>query len=144
MSLVACIFRKPLAFTHFSPSIMTITFSVSHSPFIHVFPLLLFSNHESECHSPACILGIETTGKYLNNFTAYNTRWTMPSNESGGVLNMWFSWNYADVHFVSIDTSTDFPNAPEGKTGKFDLTISIELIVRKDHEPSSNYLYTSL
>jgi hypothetical protein len=41
----------------------------------------------------------------------------MPSNESGGVLNMWFSWNYADVHFVSIDTSTDFPNAPEGKTG---------------------------
>ena len=68
----------------------------------------------------------------------------MPSNESGGVLNMWFSWNYADVHFVSIDTSTDFPNAPEGKTGKFYLTISIELIVRKDHEPSSNYLYTSL
>ena len=41
----------------------------------------------------------------------------MPSNESGGVLNMWFSWNYADVHFVSIDTSTDFPNAPEGTTG---------------------------
>jgi len=51
----------------------------------------------------------------------------MPSNESGGVLNMWFSWNYADVHFVSIDTSTDFPNAPEGKTGKFDLTISVYL-----------------
>lgn len=55
----------------------------------------------------------------------------MPSNESGGVLNMWFSWNYADVHFVSIDTSTDFPNAPEGKTGKFYLTIFIDLFVRK-------------
>ena len=38
----------------------------------------------------------------------------MPSKESGGVANMWYSWNYADVHFVSIDTSTDFPDAPEG------------------------------
>ena len=41
----------------------------------------------------------------------------MPGAESGGVLAMWFSYDYADVHFVSIDTSTDFPDAPEGETG---------------------------
>jgi len=41
----------------------------------------------------------------------------MPGPESGGVLAMWHSWDYANVHFVSIDTSTDFQDAPEGTTG---------------------------
>jgi hypothetical protein len=36
---------------------------------------------------------------------------------------MWYSWDYADVHFVSIDTSTDFPGAPEGETGDSHLPI---------------------
>jgi len=74
-------------------------------------------NHESECHSPACIIDLDGLGKYLNNFTAYNARWAMPSVESNGVLNMWYSWDLGSVHYVSIDTSTDFPNAPEGTTG---------------------------
>jgi hypothetical protein len=53
----------------------------------------------------------------------------MPSKESGGVENMWyryglrvlsisilsmpFSFDYGAVHFISIDTSTDFVDAPE-------------------------------
>jgi len=42
----------------------------------------------------------------------------MPSVESGGVANMWFSWDLgSDIHFTNLDTSTDFPNAPEGQTG---------------------------
>ena len=28
-----------------------------------------------------------------------------------------YSFDYGRMHFVSIDTSTDFPGAPEGKTG---------------------------
>lgn len=28
---------------------------------------------------------------------------------------MWYSFNYGIAHFVSIDTETDFPGAPEEK-----------------------------
>lgn len=74
-------------------------------------------NHESECHSPYCILNLETHGLPLSNFTAYNNRFSMPAEESNGVLNMWYSWDYGNVHFVSIDTETDFPGAPEDGHG---------------------------
>jgi hypothetical protein len=74
-------------------------------------------NHESECHSPSCVLHYERYGKTRSNFTAYNQRWAMPSPESGGVANMWYSWDYGSAHFVSIDTSTDFEGAPEGEKG---------------------------
>lgn len=72
-------------------------------------------NHESECHSPDCLLSWR--GHALRNFTAYNSRWHMPSMESGGALSMWYSWNYGPVHFVSINTETDFPSADERETG---------------------------
>lgn len=69
-------------------------------------------NHEAECHSPACLFTQERR-ESLRNFTAYNHRFRMPSPESGGVLNMWHSFNYGPVHFISIDTETAFPGAPE-------------------------------
>lgn len=71
-------------------------------------------NHEAECHSPACLLVKERREK-LSNFTAYNERFHMPSEESGGVLNMHYSWNYKNVHFISIDTETGYKGAPEAK-----------------------------
>jgi len=37
----------------------------------------------------------------------------MPSEESEGVLNMYYSFNYANVHFISLDTETGFPGAAE-------------------------------
>jgi hypothetical protein len=37
----------------------------------------------------------------------------MPGNESGGVGNFWYSFDYGLAHFVSIDGETDFPNSPE-------------------------------
>jgi phosphodiesterase/alkaline phosphatase D-like protein len=46
-------------------------------------------NHESECHIDQCLLQSEKYGKKLNNFTAFNKRWHMPSATSGGALNMW-------------------------------------------------------
>ena len=73
-------------------------------------------NHESECHSPACI----TSSLYresLRNFSAYNTRWRMPFASSNGTSNMWYSWNAGLVHFVSLDTETDFPGAAEATHG---------------------------
>jgi hypothetical protein len=36
----------------------------------------------------------------------------MPSAQSGGTKNMWYSFDYGAVHFTSIDTETDF----EGST----------------------------
>merc|ERR1712100_51834 len=43
-------------------------------------------NHESECHSPACLVSSDIKHS-LANFSAYNARWSMPSKESGGVSN---------------------------------------------------------
>jgi hypothetical protein len=48
------------------------------------------------------------------NFTAFDTRFKMPAD---GVRNMWFSAQVGPVHFVSIDTETDFPGAPESFLG---------------------------
>lgn len=74
-------------------------------------------NHESECHSPNCILSGHA--KKLANFTAYNARYHMPSAESGGHEKsaMWYSWNYANVHFVSVNSETDWDGAEEHDTG---------------------------
>lgn len=47
------------------------------------------------------------------NFTAFDARFRMPSARSGGVRNMWFSIDVGGVHFVSINTETDFPHAAE-------------------------------
>lgn len=73
-------------------------------------------NHESECHSPACVVD-PFLGRSLMNFTAYNHRWHMPSGSCAGRANMWYSFNVGPVHFVSLNTETDFPGAEESKTG---------------------------
>lgn len=74
-------------------------------------------NHEAECHSAPCVLS--SKGKLLSNFSAYNARWHMPSPESGGRLGsaMWYSWNYGPVHFVSINTETDWNGSEEEDVG---------------------------
>ena len=38
----------------------------------------------------------------------------MPARESGAVNNMWYSFDYAQVHFISIDTEVSFTDSPEG------------------------------
>jgi acid phosphatase len=37
----------------------------------------------------------------------------MPDEETGGVGNFWYSFDYGLAHFVSIDGETDFANSPE-------------------------------
>ena len=46
-------------------------------------------SHESECHIAQCLLQSKRYGEKLNNFTAFNARWHMPSSTSAGVMNMW-------------------------------------------------------
>jgi hypothetical protein len=71
--------------------------------------MVLPGNHEAECHSPACFLDAQRR-KAVSNFTAYNHRFRMPSDAAH--FNMWYSFDYGNVHFVSIDTETDYPNSP--------------------------------
>lgn len=52
----------------------------------------------------------------LGHFNAYNARFRMPSLESGADHGaaMWYSFNMGPVHFVVVDTETDFPGARDG------------------------------
>lgn len=60
-------------------------------------------NHEENCGSDICNF-------YASNFTVFNNRFNMPASQSGAVNNMWFSFNYGNIHFISISTETDYPN----------------------------------
>jgi len=83
-------------------------------PLTSVVPyMVLPGNHEAACQE---FLTYMVCPSYQTNFTTYQNRFRMPSQESGAgdVGNMWSSFDYGMVHFVMIDTETDFPNAPEG------------------------------
>ncbi len=63
-------------------------------------------NHEASCHS----FGDFFCGPGLNNFTAYNHRFRMPAQESGAnAMNMWYSFNYMNAHFIMIGESRPSP-----------------------------------
>ncbi|KAI7371250.1 Acid [Hortaea werneckii] len=47
------------------------------------------------------------------NFTAYDHRFRMPGDESGGRANFWYSFDYGLAHFISIDGETDFAYSPQ-------------------------------
>ncbi|KAG5357161.1 Acid phosphatase type 7 [Yarrowia sp. C11] len=56
------------------------------------------------------------------NFTGLRNHFRMPAEESGGVGPMWYSYDYGLVHFVSINTETDFEDAPSStgmRSGEF-------------------------
>jgi hypothetical protein len=42
----------------------------------------------------------------------------MPSAESKGLENFWYSWGYGMVHFIQFNSETDFPNAPDEPGGE--------------------------
>jgi len=66
-------------------------------------------------HEAACMLaGATGCPDELKNFTAYRNRFHMPYEESGSNTNMWYSFDYGMVHFVSISSETDYDKAPEG------------------------------
>lgn len=49
------------------------------------------------------------------NFTAYRNRFSMPGQASGAGdnSNMWYSFDYGIVHYVVLNSETDFEGAPE-------------------------------
>lgn len=47
------------------------------------------------------------------NFTAFQHRFRMPGEETKGVGNFWYSFDYGMAHFISFDGETDYANSPE-------------------------------
>jgi hypothetical protein len=71
-------------------------------------------NHEVFCHSEGVLAG--PCPNELKNFTSFNARYRMPGRDSNSSNdNMWYSFDYGKAHFISIDTETDYPDAPETK-----------------------------
>lgn len=71
-------------------------------------------NHEANCDNAG------TTDKAKNitydssicmpgqtNFTGYRNHFRMPSEESGGVENFWYSFDHGMTHYIQLDTETD-------------------------------------
>src|SRR4051812_20835171 len=42
--------------------------------------------------------------EYSANFTAYNHRFKMPGNESKSNTSMFYSFNFANIHFIAVST----------------------------------------
>ncbi|KAK9320483.1 Metallo-dependent phosphatase-like protein [Lipomyces orientalis] len=89
-------------------------------------------NHEANCDNGGTTdkeknitYTVELCPEGQTNFTAYRDHFRMPSAESGGVDNFWYSWDHGMVHYVQIDTETDLghgyiaPDEPGG-SGKED------------------------
>ena len=47
------------------------------------------------------------------NYTAYQHRFTMPGDVTGGRGNFWYSFDYGLAHFISFDGETDYYQSPE-------------------------------
>eukprot|EP01091_Cochliopodium_minus_P006345 TRINITY_DN1622_c0_g2_i1.p1 TRINITY_DN1622_c0_g2~~TRINITY_DN1622_c0_g2_i1.p1 ORF type:complete len:422 (+),score=100.11 TRINITY_DN1622_c0_g2_i1:404-1669(+) len=70
-------------------------------------------NHEVSCRTAYCINATE-------DFVDFKYKFEMAGNESGSNTNMFYSFNYQNVHFISISTETDYPNSPENYGNKKD------------------------
>ena len=87
----------------------------SSAPFL--LPILVSpGNHEAECHSFVC-KNAQDLKLSLHNFSAYNSRFRMPSIESGSFStlphspSMWYSLKYGPLWITGIDTETDYTNS---------------------------------
>jgi len=69
--------------------------------------MVLPGNHEYGSYDP--FLFFQT-----RNFVVYNHRFMMPGAANSARKNMYYSFDYANVHFVSISTETSFTDAPFG------------------------------
>lgn len=93
------------------------------SPITSIKPFMVGpGNHEANCDnggagdydSSICVEG-------QTNFTGYLKHYRMPWRESGGRSNMWYSWDYGNVHFIQYNTETDLGEGitgPEEKGGE--------------------------
>jgi len=102
------------------------------SPVMHYKPYMVApGNHEYSCEHLGC--------DYTQNFTAFNHRFMMPSELSNGTKNMWYSFDYSNIHFIVVSTETDFPGAPEGSNLFGDQINWLEYDLQKASENREEY-----
>ncbi|KAK9458416.1 Metallo-dependent phosphatase-like protein [Dipodascopsis uninucleata] len=79
-------------------------------------------NHESNCDEGGSTDA--ATGIHYNislcfegqrNFSSYKNHFRMPSAESGGVGNFWYSFDHGMVHYVFLNSETDLGNGLIGE-----------------------------
>ena len=74
------------------------------------FYMTTVGNHEINCTE------VSFLSKYCSSDhkdqLPYSHRFHMPSKQSNGYSNSWYSFNYAFVHVISLSCESDFPNAP--------------------------------
>ncbi|KAF4978012.1 hypothetical protein FDECE_18280, partial [Fusarium decemcellulare] len=63
--------------------------------------------------SPKSTINYYSCPPSQRNFTAFQHRFHMAGENSYGVGNFWYSFDYGLAHFVSIDTETDYANSPD-------------------------------
>ncbi|KAJ4388038.1 hypothetical protein N0V93_008643 [Gnomoniopsis smithogilvyi] len=71
------------------------------------------NNDEANSTAPASNLTYYSCPPSQRNFTAFQNRFRAPGPESGGVGNMWYSYDYGLAHFISLDGETDYADSPE-------------------------------
>jgi hypothetical protein len=84
-------------------------------------------NHEANCDNGGYTNDVTNIAYTVDicmpgqtNFTGYINHFRMPSEESGGVGNFWYSFDHGMTHFVQINTETDLghgyvsPDTPYG------------------------------
>jgi hypothetical protein len=76
------------------------------------FYMTTVGNHEINCTEVSSLTKL-CPADHMNQIP-YSNRFHMPSKQSGGYLNSWYSFNYAFIHVVSISCESDFPMAPSG------------------------------
>ncbi|CAF1458556.1 unnamed protein product [Adineta steineri] len=76
------------------------------------FYMTAVGNHEVNCTEIPVLNQLCSSSK--KNQVPYSHRFNMPSKQSGGYLNSWYSFDYGFVHVISISCESDFPLAPSG------------------------------
>jgi hypothetical protein len=76
------------------------------------FYMTAVGNHEINCTEISSLTKLCSSDH--RNQVPYSNRFHMPSEQSKGYLNSWYSFNYGFVHVISLSCESDFPNAPSG------------------------------
>ncbi|KDQ59171.1 hypothetical protein JAAARDRAFT_68699 [Jaapia argillacea MUCL 33604] len=89
-------------------------------------------NHESNCDNGAAVdpahnitYNVTICMPGQTNFTGFKHHFRMPSEESGGLGNFWYSFDHGMVHYVQFNTETDLgrglvgPDEVNGTDGEY-------------------------
>eukprot|EP01119_Soliformovum_irregulare_P008449 TRINITY_DN21567_c0_g1_i2.p1 TRINITY_DN21567_c0_g1~~TRINITY_DN21567_c0_g1_i2.p1 ORF type:complete len:326 (+),score=77.50 TRINITY_DN21567_c0_g1_i2:369-1346(+) len=88
------------------------SFFQSMQPLMTRYPYMVVpGNHEWASRDPFLYFA-------TRNFVVYNHRFMMPS-ANPQAQSMYYSFDYANVHIISMSTETSYPNAPYGSAGDF-------------------------